>query len=75
MNAWALLAGLVFCSGCRRAPEPPRQAPAPVDTSPLAVPVTAPMAARDRLLHDLGRQQQQARERAELAETAADRDR
>lgn len=77
MNAWALIAGLVFCAGCRRSPEPPPPAPTTPATgsSSLAAPVTAPMAARDRLLHDLRQQNQQARERAESCETAVDRDR
>jgi hypothetical protein len=81
MNAWALLAMLVFCAGCRRAPQPQPQAPTPPpadrsEASPLATPVTAPMAARDRLLNDLGRQKQLARERAEVFEAATgERDR
>jgi hypothetical protein len=77
MNAWGLLAAMVLCTGCRRAPEqsPPQPAPGhKVAASPLAAPVTAPMAARERLMSDLDRQKQLARERADDFATAADRD-
>ncbi|MCA8944205.1 MAG: hypothetical protein KDB80_16690 [Planctomycetes bacterium] len=40
-------------------------------TSDAALPVTAPMKARDRLLHDLEIQKQKARERADQFDQAS----
>lgn len=45
------------------------------DTPDAALPVVAPMQARERLLHDVAKQNDKARERAATIEAINDRDR
>ena len=62
----ALLAG---CGGEPQHPAPGEPTPAaPAPSAEAALPVTAPMQARDRLLHDLEKQSRQARDRAAALE-------
>lgn len=69
---WPVL--LLLAVGCgHAAPERPNQ-PAS-KASELAAPITAPMAARDRLLHDLEHQQRLARARSALLDDTVPRDR
>ncbi len=70
-----LVAFAVLFTGCGRAPRETARPEPGAPASVIAAPVLAPMVARERLLEDLGQQQQQARERAAVFDDAAGRDR
>jgi hypothetical protein len=73
MRTLLVIAFALLFAGCSHAPHsaaPRRPAPA----ADLAAPVLAPMAARERLLEDLGDQKQLARDRAATLDDVADRD-
>ena len=70
LAAWLLL--LTGCGGAKAGPAGPKQPPA---TSAMATPVIAPMQARERLLHDLDIQKQNARDRATTLDGVIERDR
>lgn len=73
MRTVLTVASLLLCTGCGRAPA--TAAPgAPAASPDLAAPVLAPMAARERLLDDLGQEKQKARERSSVFDDAAGRD-
>lgn len=67
-GAALLLAPLLLAVGCTRKDQPRDPAP-PAETPALALPVVAPMQARDRLLQDL--EQQKAAAQARKAEFEA----
>ena len=73
MKALALLVFAVLAAGCGSSGEPASAEPAP-PSSEFALPVTAPMQARERMLHDLDKQKQLARDRAAQAGEAGGRD-